>query len=288
MPERKSFKLVFVGLILAVVLSWSVFATRPDHNLHIYFLDVGQGDATLIRTPEGSDILIDGGPDETVLSEIGEILPFWDRKIELVILTHPDSDHLLGLVSVMERYAVDEIWKTGIDYQSSIYTEFLNLIDNQGIKSEDVWQGKQSIFDQQVDLEVLAPFDCLSGNKVKDTNSTSIVCRLDFKGESFLFTGDAPIKIEQEFLAQNVALKSTVLKVGHHGSRNSTSREFLEAVLPEIATISCGKDNRFNHPHKEVLDNLALVNSKVVRTDLAGRIEIIVSDGKLLLKSKTE
>ncbi len=284
MNNQRPLKIILAGLALAFVLVWSSVASRPDDNLHVYFLDVGQGDATLIRTPGGDDILVDGGPDESVLSEIGSVLPFWDRKIELVILTHPDSDHVGGLTPVLERYAVDEVWKTGVNYQSAIYADFLRLIDENQIKFSDVSQGERRIFDERVSLEVLAPLNSLVGKSVKDTNITSLVCRLDFEGKSFLFTGDAPSEVENSLIKQNANLKADVLKVSHHGSRSATSEEFLELVLPQIAVISCGKDNRFNHPHQEVLERLALISAQVYRTDQIGRMEMIVEDTELRIK----
>ncbi len=277
MDNRRSLKIVLAGLAFAFVLVWSVIASRSDDSLHVYFLNVGQGDATLIRTPDGNDILIDGGPDESVLSEIGSVLPFWDRKIELLILTHPDSDHVSGLVSVLERYSVDEVWGTGVSHQSSIYIEFLRLIDSSQIKFHDVYQGEKRVFDEQVSLEVLAPLSNLAGRTVKDTNSTSIVCRLDYQNKSFLFTGDAPSEIENDLINQSANLKADVLKVSHHGSRSATSEEFLQAVSPQIAIISCGKDNRFNHPHQEVLERLQNFSIQILRTDLEGRIEIEIN-----------
>ncbi|MFC1686454.1 ComEC/Rec2 family competence protein [Patescibacteria group bacterium] len=289
--SKKSF--LIICFILAIFWAGFIyFSTRPDGNLHVYFLNVGQGDAILIQTPSGDDILIDGGPDESVLSELGEVLPFWDREIELMILTHPDSDHVSGLVSVLERYKVDEVWLTGIVHHSSFYEKFLNLIEIKNVHSEIVMAGDEKIFYynssvepiHESSLQVLFPFENLYGEEVKDVNATSVVCRLDYQGKSFLFTGDAPIETESEMMVGDSYLQADVLKTGHHGSRTSTNLDFLEAVNPEVAIISCGKDNRFNHPHSEVIESLELMNIEIRRTDLEGRIEIVVENGELLVE----
>ena len=289
MREGGSRKL-FMVFCLALAVFWAgfvYFSTRPNGDLHVYFLDVGQGDAILIQTSSGDDILIDGGPDEAVLSELGVVLPFWDRTIELMILTHSDSDHVTGLVSVLERYQVDEVWLTGVVHHSAVYEKFLNLIEIKNVHSEIVMAGDDHEFvgtGRDLSLQVLFPFENLYGEEVKDSNATSIVCRLDYQGRSFLFTGDAPVETELEMVEEGMFLTVDVLKAGHHGSRTSTSLDFLEAVGPGLAVISCGKDNRFNHPHPEVIENLELVNAEIHRTDLEGRIEIEVDGGELLVK----
>ncbi len=286
-PQKWGSKKSFLVFCLILVLFWTgfiYFSTRPDGDLHVYFLNVGQGDAILIQTPSGDDILIDGGPDEAVLSELGEVLPFWDRKIELIILTHPDADHVSGLVSVLERYEVEEVWMTGVAHHSSVYEMFLNLIETQNISSQIVTLGYSKIFDGVMSLEVLFPFENFYQEEVKDVNATSVVCRLDYQSKSFLFTGDAPIDVELEMVNEGLFLTAEILKAGHHGSRTSTSLDFLEAVNSEVAIISCGKDNRFNHPHSEVIENLELMNIETHRTDLEGRIEMIVDNGGLLMK----
>jgi len=264
------------------VLAWIAFyeVSQPK-LLEVNFFDVGQGDAIFIETPESHQILIDGGPGETILEKLGNEMPFWDRTIDLVILTHPHSDHLKGLIDVLERYQVENILWTGINYDSQLYQEWQRMIEKEGAKIYIARAG-QKIISSEVVLEVLYPFESFKGKEVKDLNDTSISTRLIFGEKPFLFTGDASQEVELALIKNfQEGLKSNVLKVGHQGSRTSSAQEFVKQVLPEIAVISVGKDNSYGHPHQEVLDTLEKYDITVLRTDKDGDIKII-SDGKNL------
>ena len=278
------------------LLAWiAVYDLRPQ-GLEVTFFDVGQGDAAFIETPERQQILIDGGPNgQVILEKLGKEMPFWDRTIDWVILSHPEKDHLAGLLEVLKSYKVENILWTGVMRNTAEYKEWVRLIKEEGANIFIAKAGLLILAGQTLStpgvssstpgvyarsgLFVLYPFESLEGEELKDSNDTSIVARLVFGETSFLFTGDATKSVEKELVLDSVKRKqldSDVLKVGHHGSKTSTSKGFVEAVSPEIAVISAGKNNFYGHPHQEVLDNLKGV--QILRTDLDGDIKI-VSDG---------
>ena len=281
--EKKNSTFIILGILIGLnVLAWvAVYELSRPQFLEVVFFNVGQGDSILIETPQGHQILIDGGPDETVLEKLGKEMSFYDRTIDLVILTHPHSDHLRGLISVLERYQVENILWTGVNYQSQLYQKWQRMIGEEGAKIY-IAQAGQRIISPEVVLEILYPFESLEGKEVEDLNDTSINARLIFGEKPFLFTGDASQEIELALIKDfQERLKSNVLKVGHQGSRTSSAQEFIGQVLPEIAVISVGKDNSYGHPHSETLDTLEKYDITVLRTDRDGDIKII-SDGKKL------
>jgi len=277
-----------VFIVLAVLfclnfLAWiAVFDLSKPQYLEVSFFDVGQGDAILVETPRGHQILIDGGPDFSVLEKLGQEMPFYDRSIDLIILTHPEHDHIAGLIEVLKRYRVDNILWTGVLRDTAEYREWLKLIEKEGAEVKIAQLGQKitcsrRLLGQQV-FNILNPLENLEGKKVQNSNNTSIIAKLIFNENSFLFTGDAYKSVERKLLEKEINLDSDVLKVGHHGSKTSTSEEFLEQVLPEIAVISAGLENRYGHPHQETLATLNKYDIKVLRTDKEGDIKII-SDG---------
>jgi competence protein ComEC len=269
--------LFLVGLIFYDYYSRGIFS--PDKNLKVIICDVGQGDAILIRTSAGQDILIDGGPDDSVLTCLGKYLPFSDREIEMMILTHPHADHLVGLVSVLKNYSVDEVLIAGVQSSDSIYQDFLNLVKEKEIKTVIVLSGKIFSFSDGSRLEILYPISDLTDKTVKDLNDSSIVSKLTYGQSSFLFTGDLGGESEADLLKTNQNLQAEVLKVGHHGSSYSLSELFIQAVKPRLAVISVSLNNSFHHPSSRIVRRLARFGVEVLRTDLAGDIEL-VSDGE--------
>lgn len=287
-----------LGILLGLnLLAWvQVFELAGSGGLEVTFFDVGQGDAAFIETPERIQILIDGGPSSAVLEKLGKEMPFWDRTIDLVILSHPEKDHMAGLLEVLKSYKVDNILWTGVVRDTAEYKEWQKLIKEEGaeifiakaglrilggptIENTSPSQYGGEVFSAgRSDFNVLYPLESLEGREFKDSNNTSIVLKLTFGQTSFLFTGDITKSVEGLLLdlVKQRPIGAGVLKVGHHGSKTSTSREFVEAVSPEIAVISSGKDNSYGHPHREVLDNLAGI--EILRTDLRGDVKI-VSDG---------
>jgi len=262
--------LVIIGAIFAV----SIYSKpQADGALLVSFLDVGQGDAAYIETPSGEDILIDGGPDNSVLAELGKVMDFSDHEINLVILSHPHADHLSGLVEVLRRYKVDEIYETGIAYPSATYDEFEKEIAAKKIPEKFVKIDDEKNFGE-VKFKVLYPLSDLKNKKVDNLNNSSIVVRLDYKNFSTLFPGDAELDEQNKILSDDKILPVTVVKIPHHGSQNGTVEKFLKVVRPAIAVISVGKDNKFGHPHATTLSLLKKMAIRYYRTDQDGRVEI--------------
>ena len=273
-------RLLFVVFLLLVNLfAWQeIFALNQNRFLKVDFFDVGQGEAIFIETPQRRQILIDGGPDSKVTRKLAEVMPFWDRTIDLVVLTHPEKDHMAGLIEVFKRYKVQRVLWTGVVRDTAEYAAWDGALQKEGAEIFTAKSG-QKIKDGEISFDILFPFEDLAGKKFNDSNDTSIVARLSFGADSFLFTGDITSKIEKALIAKNTLIGADVLKVGHHGSKTSTSFEFLEKVNPEAAVISAGRNNSYGHPHGTVLDNLAKYGIEIFRTDLTEDIKII-SDGK--------
>jgi len=266
------------------LISWVVARDlNKTQGLEINFFDVGQGDAIFIVSPKRQQILIDGGPDSTILEKLAIEMPFWDNTLDLIILSHPEADHLVGLIEVLKRYKVENIFWTGIIRDTSEYKEWTEAIEKEKAQIKIVKVGQKiklsSNPNNLIYFDILYPFEELAGQEFKNSNDTSITTKLVFNGITFLFTGDISDKVEKELVLANLPLESDILKVGHHGSKYSSSDYFLENVLPEIAIIQAGKNNPYSHPTKEVLDRLEKFGIKVLRTDLDGDIKII-SDGK--------
>jgi len=294
-PQGKKLLIIIFGLsvICLFLISFVWWQEQQGQFLEVVFFDIGQGDSILIKTPSGHDILIDGGPDSTVLSKLGRNLPFYDHTIDLMILTHAHSDHVAGLVDVLKRYNVEKMLYTGVDHGSPDFIEWENLIEQKGIEMTMPVAGQVYQF-EEVELEILYPFEDISAKEIKDLNDTSIVTRLEYQDTSFLLTGDASVEIEKELVEfcnqdrsgdlsypqqQRCELQSDVLKVGHHGSKYSSFLEFLQVVDPEYAVIQSGEGNKFGHPHRLVLKRLEGLGIEVLRNDEVGDVEFL-SDGK--------
>jgi competence protein ComEC len=272
------------GMALAAAfLAWLAVLQLPDGRLHIAFLDVGQGDAILITAPQGRQILVDGGPSPSALTtSLGREMPFWDRSIDLVVMTHPDADHTTGLVEALKRYHVDGWLDNGLAHDDAVYAECQRLLEQEGVIQHTVRAGDRLELGSGIVLEVLhPPLEPTTGTDADDNNN-SVVLRLRWGEASFLLTGDVEAEAERSLLGSSQPLQADVLKVAHHGSGRSTTAEFLGAVAPDYAVLSVGADNRFGHPHEAVLERLgALGDVTVFRTDEQGTVEF-VTDGRLM------
>ncbi len=258
------------GYWVFAVLLWQL----PDGRFHVYFLDIGQGDGILVKTPDNHQILIDGGPKNYILEELSEVLPFFDKTIDLVVLTHPHADHIDGLVEVLKRYKVENVLITGIDYDSPNYTEFLKEIRNGEVKVFVATKNLDFQFGEVV-FDILYPEKQILGKKIDNLNNSSIVMKVLHHDKTLLLTGDMELEEEALLMESGADLKADILKAGHHGSRTSTSGKLLTLVKPKIAVIQCGRNNSFGHPHVETIENLKLAKIKnVYRNDRDGRVEI--------------
>ncbi|MBU4030679.1 MBL fold metallo-hydrolase [Patescibacteria group bacterium] len=282
--KYRKFAYSFLGILLVgTIFVWSaVFSLTADDILEVHFFDVGQGDSIFIETPFQKQVLIDGGPDKTVLEKLNQTMPFYDRKIDLLILTHPDADHITGLVDVLEYYQVGHILTSGFETDTAVYKKWRELIDEKNIPLTIAQAGQKIILSEGIVLEILWPEQPLVD--AKSVNNASVVSRLIYRQTEFLLTGDIEKKIENILIERNTNLESDILKVPHHGSKTSSSYNFIKAVNPKISVISVGENNRYKHPNQEVLD--ILKNAFISRTDKNGDITIL-TNGELF-EVKTE
>jgi len=250
-------KPIILFLIIANFFSWSViFHFSQANGLEVCFLDIGMGDSIFIQTDAGHQILIDGGPGDRVIKKLEERMPFWDRTIDLIVLTHPDKDHLFGLIEVLERYKVKNILWTGIKTDSLLAKKWEEMIQKEGAK---IWIAELDLnikISEFQYINVLYPFESLEGREVSNKNNTSIVMVLNSSGHKILFTGDAEKKVEQWLVEKEYDLRAQILKVSHHGSKTGSSIDFIEAVQPDTAIICASKNNQYGFPHEETLANL--------------------------------
>ncbi len=271
MKNKKLVYLVLAFLIfVAVALGFIIFSLKKESGITVTFLDVGQGDAILIE--EGSNqVLIDGGRSgKIILEKLGKHIPFWDRKIETIIVTHPDADHYGGLAGVLNSYNVKNIIKTGAEKDNKEWKNFEEKIIEEGAENIRSIYGLNLVFKSGARLQTIYPFENIESTG--DSNDSSVVMRLDFGENSFLFTGDIPVETERILAHSGMNLDVDVLKMAHHGSRNSTGDVFLEKTSPEDVVISVGENNSYKHPHKEVLDKLKNRLVRIWRTDWDGDI----------------
>jgi len=297
MPSRLYKILLFLGII-AVLVSVPIFyfhesSAAQTKRLEVNFLDVGQGDAVLIKTSYDQNILIDGGPDDSVIEELGENLAWWDRQIDLMILTHPHDDHVTGLIDVIKRYQVSEIIYTGVVHTSPNFLEWLNLVKEKNIPVKLIEKPQRINLGEDCYMDIVYPIESFFKKEVSNLNNTSIVIKLTYKENVFLFTGDMEKEVEDELLLQNgVQLNVDVLKVAHYGSDTSSSEEFLNILTSPrlypsqregklISVISVGEGNDFGHPSLRILKRLERIDSEIYRTDINGTIRVR-SDGASL------
>lgn len=267
-------------LAVASFLLWRVALTQPDGQLHVFFLDIGQGDGIFIQTPSGRQLLIDGGDDSRHLfAELGEVMPFWDRHIDAVIVTHPDWDHIGAQIAVPGRYTVGQAYTSGNALLHKDSQEWLGVVDTEEAPVISLQRGAWLDLGDGAVLWALwpPPEETLRGLDEDDKNERSLVFKLVYGDLSMMLTGDAGLPSEQFLLRTGQSIAAQVLKVGHHGSSSSSSRAFIEAVGPSVAVIQVGAENNFGHPSDEVLE--ILDGRLVLRNDKDGRVHIR-SDGR--------
>ncbi len=268
---------VFALLAMAIFL-FSLDLRNSRRGLTFAMLDVGQGDALFIESPTGTRILVDAGPPRKILGQMARVMPALDRTLDAVIITHPDADHISGFADILENYKVKEIFDPGIADDSALYQNIKKIAEEKSVQNIPARRGMRLNIGGGAVIDILFP-----DADVRDweTNAGSVVARLSYGDTSILLAGDSPIDTEKIILAQTqrTLLKSTALKVGHHGSKNSSSAEFIEAVAPKYALISAGKENRYGHPDPAVLDIFEKSGIQAFRTDEHGTI-LMRSDGK--------
>lgn len=295
--NRETF-FVMVVLVLAIIGGFHLISGSgalmaqgndkvPSRELlRVVFFDVFQGDAILISTPTGQHILIDGGQNAgrytTFDGGKNVIIPYLQKagikKLDQVIMTHPHADHVGGLVSVLETIPVREVVDPAMEYSSELYKRFLLLAESKGIQWIEAKEGLLLNWGDKVTAQILGPRAIYKGTR-SDANNNSVVVRLSFGTTSFLFCGDIEAEAEIDLEDYGLQLRTNVLKVPHHGGEISSSDDFLRLVRPELAVISCGKNNKFGHPHMKTVQRYLDYGSKLFRTDQCGTITMF-SDGK--------
>ena len=266
--------LIFISfLILFIYLTWSYLGYFKSGAFRLIFFDVGQGDSSLIITPGGQTILIDGGPDKKVLRGLGSILPFWRRTIDLLVITHAHDDHVTGLIEVSRRYKIKSILYNNLDFDTPALNSLLKITQNNKIKMIKAQAGMSFNFDNDCILSILAS----SQETQKNENDYSIVTKFNCLGKNILSSGDAGIAIENNLLNQGLNLKADIFKIPHHGSNSASSLQFLEAIKPQVVVISVGKNNSFGHPAPLTLDRLNSLPVDIYRTDINSQLEFLVN-----------
>jgi competence protein ComEC len=277
MDKRRIYIVGGLALLFLITVSlWSEVLNVG--SFQVTFFDVGQGDAAFVRTPLGRQIVIDGGPDNAILEKLAKEIPFWDRTIDMVILSHPAKDHIAGLIGVLEKYKVKNILWNGIRKDTEIFKAWIRALEQEKEEGAVVSMvhapGKVPLRSRGCPqfLDILYPIDDVAGKVFVDDNDTSVVVRVVSCDHSMLFTGDLSQRGEKQILENTYGVNSNVLKVGHHGSKTSSSKEFIEAVSPDVAVISVGTENRYGHPAEETLATLEKYGIDIRRTDEEGDI----------------
>lgn len=270
---------MLLALATGASFVWSLSLASSDTAfLTVWILDVGQGDAIFIETPDHYQILVDGGPNSNVVQRLGEIMPFWDRTIDLVVLSHPHADHVSGLIEVLKRYEVAAILESNAAYETNEYRLWQRARSEEGALLYSAEQGMKIEAGKYASISVLAPFFRADDRRFKNVHDANVVLMLDYGETEFLLMGDAEDEIERALIERGLLQDVEVLKVGHHGSRTSTSPAFLSVIQPEIAAVSVGGKNRYGHPTKDVIERLRVFGIEILRTDLLGSIRL-QSDG---------
>lgn len=269
---------VLVALSFVAVMVWQPLVYSQQRVLMVSFLNVGQGDAVLVTTPSGKQLLVDGGRDSTVLRELGSILQRGDRSIDMVLATHPDSDHIAGLVEVLKRFMVTTVVASGVEHESSIAEVFTNTAQ-QAPHYIEARRGQVYDFGDGVLLHILFPDREVAS---VESNTGSVVAVLTYGEHSFVLSGDSPQSIEKYLVSiDNGLLHANVLKAGHHGSKTSNATTFVGTVGAQYVVYSRGCDNSYGHPHTEVLERFVQFEAVALDTCTDGRVTF-TSDGTIL------
>lgn len=275
--------------VLALLLAINIYVYvavfgESDAHARVSFLNVGQGDAILVESPSGVQVLIDGGPDRSVLRELGKELGFFDRSIDIVIATHPDKDHIAGLVDVFERYRITSYIESGVTSDSIYASALHDAVASEGLDTQYAKRGMRISLGEGMYIDILYPDRDVTHI---ETNTASVVARVVYGTTEFMLTGDAPSSVEEWVVALGGEVKSDVLKVGHHGSRTSTSELWLAAVQPAYAVVSAGKDNSYGHPHQEVTQTVQAAGAELLSIADEGTIRFETDGASVWVKEKT-
>lgn len=280
---NKKFRLLGAILIFWIGISFLIFyfINKPK-NLEVSYLNIGQGDSAYIRSPSGEDMVIDGGPSNIVLSELGSVMPWYDKKIDVMVITNPDKDHIAGLIDILDRFEVGVVIEPGTTNDTATYKTLEQKIKEEGAHHLLAYDGLDMYLGEETSFKILFPDRDVSS---WERNDGSAVGLLTYGENKFLFMGDATILTEALILEKNSEKISNVdvLKAGHHGSKTSTGSAFLEIVSPDFVIISAGKENSYGHPSPETIDRINEVGSAILAT-YEGRVEIESDGNNIFIK----
>lgn len=278
------YSLLFL-IILSVVIWYIALTEQKNGTLKFAVLDIGQGDALYIESPTGVQVIVDGGPNKTLMKEISAVVPWYDRHIDMIVVTNPDRDHYEGFIPLLDKYSIDVVLEPGTTNPNEAYKILEDKIKEKNIPKILAKKGQRVELGGGAYIDIIFPDRDVSG---LTPNDGSIVMKLVYGDTSVMLQGDSTAKIE-EYLRNSVGsttLRSTILKVGHHGSRTSSTVGYVKAVSPEIAIASSGKENDYRHPHQEVIDTFKKLNIPLYDTCNNGRI-VLESDGKNFVLKNT-
>ncbi|MCC0635472.1 MULTISPECIES: ComEC/Rec2 family competence protein [unclassified Clostridioides] len=264
-----------IFLLILIIISL-LSACDKKSLLSIHIIDVGQGDSLLVQTPTKKNILIDGGDEDSGNIVTSYLKQKRIKTIDIIIATHPDSDHIGSLDNVIKKFNVNSIYMPEQSTESEAYQNLISSCNDKNLSIQYLYRDDVLNIDNNINIYVLSP-----SYIQEEPNLNSIVFKLNFNDTSFLFMGDAEEAIEKEILHYFKLDNINFIKIGHHGSNSSTTSEFIEKIHPDIAAISCGYKNQYGHPHKEVINNLKQNNISIYRTDKIGDI-VFYSDGKMI------
>jgi competence protein ComEC len=297
------------GIVIGLILFLSFLSSLPDGKLHIFFCDVGQGDGAYVRFPDGRDMVIDGGPNDKVIDCLGRHMPFWDKTIDMVLMTHPQKDHMQGLLTLFKRFKVNYFLRSDVINSTDGYRELMSEVDQHQIRVKYmtagdmvevgsttlsfIWPTSSQLAKgiRQSDRNLAASkndADILGDTSLGDLNDYSLVFFLRLGSFDVLFTGDADSRVEDNYSATKLADGIVeVLKVPHHGSKTGMNEQFLSWINPRLAVISVGK-NSYGHPALQVVNQMSDADTQLLRTDLSGDIEVVADGSVWWVKSSRE
>jgi competence protein ComEC len=285
-------KLINILIIFAVLINiplWNnILATdNPSTNLEIYFLNIGQGDSILIKTPDNRFGLIDAGDGTSITNELSSVLPSYFNGFDFILLTHPDADHVAGMIPVMKRYKVDKVFIEKVNKDTNVYKEINTIILSKHLNNFSL--NSQTDFNiGEVKFDIVWPEPGLNTyTDFKDSNDTSISLVINYKDFSIFTAGDLPKTFEEKAISDSNYKDIDILKVGHHGSDTSTSENFMNMLHPKVSVISVGKKNRYGHPKQSVLRILENYKSDIYRTDMDGRVTISTDGNSATVKTES-
>lgn len=262
--------------LAGIALAFHAVERLPDGRLHVTFLDIGQGDSAFIRTSSGKQIMIDGGRDSAPLQKLSDRMPLFDRTIDLLILSHPQLDHIAAFPEILRRYRVSQVLMTGVEYDLPLYREFLELLRQERVPVWIADPTKDINLGDGVVIDLIWPQPEFFGKESDgEINDSSIVLRLLYGSDSVLFTGDMEETGEKRVLRTSADVSAKILKIGHHGSKTSSGTGFLLAIGPHEAVISAGRKNSYGHPHQVILDRMKSLGIEVNITTREGDVELV-------------